>query len=58
VPLRDGRADLAGYFRALVEHGYDGWVTLEDFSTVLPLERRTRENLAYVRELHDRATRG
>ncbi|MDQ1723833.1 MAG: hypothetical protein QOG52_861 [Frankiaceae bacterium] len=58
VPLRDGRADLAAYFRALVEHGYDGWVTLEDFSTMLPLEQRTRENLVYVRELHDRATRG
>ena len=28
-----------------------GWVTLEDFSTALPLAERTRDNLAYVRTL-------
>ncbi|GIH19707.1 hypothetical protein Raf01_78790 [Rugosimonospora africana] len=51
APLRDGLADLGEYFGALREHGYDGWVTLEDFSTALPLEERTRDNLAYVRAL-------
>ncbi|HEU5471013.1 MAG TPA: sugar phosphate isomerase/epimerase family protein [Actinophytocola sp.] len=51
APLRDGQADVAGYFEALRAHGYDGWVTVEDFSTVLPLERRLRENLAYLRRV-------
>jgi sugar phosphate isomerase/epimerase len=47
--LRDGQADVGGYFEALVDHGYDGWVTLEDFSTELPLEERTRDDLEYLR---------
>jgi sugar phosphate isomerase/epimerase len=51
APLREGQADLPAYFRALKAHGYDGWVTLEDFSTELPLEERTKDNLVYVREL-------
>lgn len=49
--LRDGQADLAAYFEALHRHGYDGWVTVEDFSTTVPLERRTAENLAYLRSV-------
>jgi sugar phosphate isomerase/epimerase len=51
APLRDGQADLRGYFAALAAHGYDGWVTVEDFSTALPLAERTRDNLAYLREI-------
>jgi sugar phosphate isomerase/epimerase len=51
APLRDGQADIAGYFAALDAHGYDGWVTVEDFSTALPLAERTRDNLAYLRQL-------
>jgi sugar phosphate isomerase/epimerase len=51
APLREGQADLAGYLTALVEHGYDGWITVEDFSTVVPLEQRTRDNLDYLRTI-------
>lgn len=47
--LRSGQADVRGYFEALREFGYDGWVTCEDFSTELPLAERTRDNLAYLR---------
>ncbi|BDZ50388.1 hypothetical protein GCM10025867_26290 [Frondihabitans sucicola] len=36
APLRDGQADVGQYLTDLREHGYDGWVTLEDFSTDLP----------------------
>jgi sugar phosphate isomerase/epimerase len=53
--LRGGQADVYAYLAALVRHGYDGWVTLEDFSTELPLEERTRDNLAYVRGAYERA---
>jgi sugar phosphate isomerase/epimerase len=52
--LRGGQADIEGYFRALHAYGYDGWVTVEDFSTELPLEERTRDNLAYLRGIRSR----
>ncbi|MFI6759772.1 sugar phosphate isomerase/epimerase family protein [Micromonospora sp. NPDC050417] len=55
APLRHGQADVGAYFGALAEVGYDGWVTVEDFSTAQPLAERTRDNLAYLRTLADRA---
>ncbi|MGG7305925.1 sugar phosphate isomerase/epimerase family protein [Curtobacterium sp. AB451] len=51
APLRAGQASVADYLDALRQHGYDGWVTIEDFSTDLPLEARTADNLAYLRSL-------
>jgi sugar phosphate isomerase/epimerase len=53
--LRDGQADVVAYVRDLVSFGYDGWITLEDFSTELPLAERTADNLAYVREAYEQA---
>lgn len=47
--LAGGQADVRGYLRTLREVGYDGWVTLEDFSTALPLEERTARDLALLR---------
>ena len=52
--LRGGQADIEGYFQALADIGYDGWVTVEDFSTELPLAERTRDNLAYLRAIRSR----
>ena len=52
--LRDGQADVEAYFTALSDHGYDGWVTVEDFSTELPLAERTADNLAYLRGVQAR----
>lgn len=51
APLREGQADLPAYFDALRKHGYDGWVTVEDFSTQVPLLERTDDNLTYLRSL-------
>ncbi|GIF75026.1 sugar phosphate isomerase/epimerase family protein [Asanoa siamensis] len=51
APLREGQADIGAYLRTLREVGYDGWLTVEDFSTALPLAERTRDNLAYLRTL-------
>lgn len=51
APLRVGQANVAAYLVALADHGYDGWVTAEDFSTEAPLEERTADNLAYLREI-------
>ncbi len=56
APLRLGQADVEAYFTALSTHGYDGWVTVEDFSTALPLEERTADNLSYLRAIHERVT--
>jgi sugar phosphate isomerase/epimerase len=47
--LRDGIVDLVAFFTALRQVGYDGWVTLEDFSVQQPLPERIRDNLAAVR---------
>ncbi|MBT1003412.1 sugar phosphate isomerase/epimerase [Paenarthrobacter sp. DKR-5] len=50
VPLREGQGSVLEYFRALAAFGYDGWVTVEDFSTALPLAERTADNLDYLRK--------
>ncbi|WP_459217019.1 sugar phosphate isomerase/epimerase family protein [Pseudonocardia sichuanensis] len=55
APVREGAAALDRLFDALADAGYDGWVSLEDFSTTLPLRERVRDDLAYVRELSTRA---
>jgi sugar phosphate isomerase/epimerase len=49
APLRTGQADVGAYLHDLQDHGYDGWVTSEDFSTELPLAERTADNLAYLK---------
>lgn len=54
APLRTGTGDVEAYFRALREYGYDGWVTVEDFSTALPLAERTADDLAYLRSVAER----
>ncbi len=53
--LREGQGDIDALFRALAAAGYDGWVTLEDFSTALPLAERTADDLAYLRAAWQRA---
>ena len=53
--LEDGVADLDGYFRALRAVGYDGWVTVEDFTTQIPLEQRIASNLEVLRRAEARA---
>lgn len=47
--LPSGQGDVHAYLRTLVDVGYDGWVTVEDFSTVRSLEERMAANLAYLR---------
>ncbi|MDQ0635587.1 sugar phosphate isomerase/epimerase [Arthrobacter pascens] len=49
APLKTGQASVLEYFKALAAFGYDGWVTVEDFSTELPLAERTAGNLEYLR---------
>src|SRR5215207_5170479 len=49
APLDEGIVDLRELFAALLHVGYDGWVSVEDFSTERPLSERVRENLRYLR---------
>lgn len=49
APLQSGQGSVLNYFQALSDFGYDGWVTVEDFSTELPLKERTAGNLEYLR---------
>jgi sugar phosphate isomerase/epimerase len=52
--LRNGQASVRDYFASLRIVGYDGWVTVEDFTTELPLEERTADNLSYLRAIEAR----
>jgi sugar phosphate isomerase/epimerase len=47
--LPAGQADIPAYLRILRDIGYQGWVTLEDFTTARPLAERTAANLEYLR---------
>lgn len=55
APLAEGQGSVLGYFKALAEVGYDEWVTVEDFSTDVPLTARTAGNLQYLRRVAELA---
>lgn len=50
APVDQGISSVLEYFRTLRQHGYDGWVALEDFSTELPLVQRTARNHDFIRQ--------
>jgi sugar phosphate isomerase/epimerase len=56
--LRLGQVDVVAYFRALRSVGYDGWITIEDFSSDLPLRERTADNLRYLKAAAEQAAAG
>ncbi|WP_426005680.1 sugar phosphate isomerase/epimerase family protein [Paenarthrobacter sp. NyZ202] len=49
APLAEGQGNVLAYFQALESVGYDRWVTVEDFSTEVPLAERTAGNLDFLR---------
>ncbi len=51
APMRHGVGNLPRLFENLRQIGYDGWVSVEDFSTEVPLEEKVRDNLAYLKEI-------
>lgn len=55
TPLNEGMHSVPEYFSTLKRHGYDGWVTVEDFSTALPLRERTAFNLSYLQRSREAA---
>jgi sugar phosphate isomerase/epimerase len=54
APMREGVGDYDQLFSSLARMGYDGGLSVEDFSTELPLPERVRDNLAYLREVTTR----
>ncbi|MDO5863158.1 sugar phosphate isomerase/epimerase [Paenarthrobacter ureafaciens] len=55
APLAEGQGSVLEYFKALASVGYDHWVTVEDFSTEVPLAERTAGNLDFLRRAADAA---
>lgn len=47
--LPDGQIDVAAYLRLLHEVGYDGWITVENFTTARPLAERIAADLDFLR---------
>jgi sugar phosphate isomerase/epimerase len=54
APIPHGVVDMEAQFRALRSVGYDGWVSVEDFSTEQPLRERLQINLAYIKQVVQR----
>lgn len=51
APLPKGIAEIRDLFTALKAIQYDGWISLEDFSTERPLDDRLKENLTFLKAI-------
>jgi sugar phosphate isomerase/epimerase len=51
APLEDGVVNYPQLFAALRAVGYDGWLSMEDFSAARPSREALRHNLAFVRDV-------
>lgn len=49
--VHKGIVDMRGLVRILIEMGYDGWISFEDFSAERPIDDRLRENLAFMKKI-------
>ena len=50
-PMKKGSANLAAMIKALAKVGYDGWLSVEDFSNEKPTREKLEENIAYLKQL-------
>lgn len=51
APLWDGSADLREVFRVMKKFGYDGTVSVEDFTDEQPTKEKLASDLAYIKKL-------
>jgi sugar phosphate isomerase/epimerase len=58
APLEDGVVDFPQFFAALRAVGYDGWLSVEDFSAARPSREALRHNLAFIKEHLDTDAHG
>jgi sugar phosphate isomerase/epimerase len=54
--LEDGVVNLLQLFAVLRAFGYDGWLSVEDFSAARPSREALRHNLAVIRDALARAS--
>ena len=54
-PLWEGMADLRECFRVLKKYGYDGTVSVEDFTDEQPTREKLAADLAYIKKLVEKA---
>jgi sugar phosphate isomerase/epimerase len=50
APLEDGVVDFPQVLAALQAVGYDGWLSVEDFSAARPSREALRHNIAFIRD--------
>ena len=55
MPLKKGSANLAALIKALVKVGYEGYLSVEDFSNEKPTREKLEENIAYLKQLIEAA---
>ena len=55
MPLKKGSANLLALIKALKKVGYDGWLSVEDFSNEKPTREKLEDNIAYLKQLIDAA---
>ena len=55
APLKEGMADLSLFFKVLKASGYDGTVSVEDFSNEETTYDKLKNNLAYLKALEEHA---
>lgn len=52
--LRGGRADWLAIMKALKSVGYDGWLSLEDFATVRPVDERLTDDVQFLKLMEEK----
>lgn len=55
-PMHQGVADVRALIGALLDIGYDGWISFEDFSTQQKIEDRMKTNIDFVKMLVEEET--
>jgi sugar phosphate isomerase/epimerase len=55
-PMHQGVADIRALIVALLDIGYDGWISFEDFSTQQKLPDRMKFNIEFVKRLVEEET--
>lgn len=51
APLREGAVDFKALFSALKSNGYDGWLSIEDFSLAAPQAEKVADNIRFLKEV-------
>lgn len=55
-PMHQGVADVRALISALLDVGYDGWISFEDFSTQQKIDDRLTFNIAFVKQIVEEET--